>query len=202
MSDSNNNELNRTESLEKFGFDFDPDSNDEDAFASDDASVASQTPRRYVTKKSRSRSSRSRHSSVTSRKSRGTPRKRKRTPRTTTAADDVIPEVCVTSHARTNSHPSVSERKSRLVRRRSAITFSSTYRSLSSQTRMSPVRTLVVASVASVPELCCYPAGYPAGHLRQRATWSNLMTCLAHKKENGGEKMMTRREILIRKSLE
>lgn len=129
--------------------------------------------------------------------------------------DDVIFEHDEVPLSRSISHPTVlssslAERRSRLVRRRSAITYTSTYRTLSVPPRLSPIRpslgslvmsaTPSIASVVSIPEVCCYPAGLGRAHLRERTSWSNLMTCLAHKKENGYK--MTQTELMIRKALE
>lgn len=137
------------------------------------------------------------------------------TPEHYDVTDDVILEHEEAPLSRSVSHPtasgsSLAERRSRLVRRRSAITYTSTYRTLSVPPRLSPIRpslsslvasaTPSIASVVSVPEVCCYPGGLARTHLRERTTWSNLMTCLAHKKENGYK--MTETELMIRKCLE
>lgn len=226
------------DSLSQFGIDIRESTDDEDAFFSDDSFVTSQalsrakksfhTNHRYTRSKVRNRSHcpshSNRHSSASSRttSSRRSSLKRKKSKSKIPMSNDnnfvtgdVLLEHEEAPFSRSISHPTVlsstlAERRSRLVRRRSAITYTSTYRTLSVPPRLSPIRpslgslvlsaTPSIASVVSVPEVCCYPGGLTRSHLRQRTSWSNLMTCLAHKKENGYK--MTQTELMIRKCLE
>lgn len=130
--------------------------------------------------------------------------------------DDVINENEVTTFQRSLSNPPliriIDEHKSRLQRRRSAVTFQSTYRTLSAPPRLTPTRpslssliasaTPSVTSMVSGADTCCYGHTFPRSSARsnRHGNWTNLITCLAHKKENGVR--MTQTQILIRKSLE
>lgn len=152
---------------------------------------------------------------------RRTPRNSRIKPRETSLSDltdDIIKENEEVTYQRSNSSPAFThtkiEHKSRLQRRRSAVTFQSTYKTLSVPPKIASVCPTINSLVASVTpsvasigsssdasfysDLGVLPRSFSGVH--RRGNWSSFMLCLQQKKENGVR--LTPTQILIRKSLE
>jgi len=84
---------------------------------------------------------------------------------------------------------------SRLERRRSAVTFPSTYKTL-----IAPSRSRLPNEEPMTPISCDGGCFVPPGWKRRKNDWSTLVHCLTHKRAQG--RRISPTEVLVRKSLE
>lgn len=112
-------------------------------------------------------------------------------------------------YARSKSNPALlNHHKNRLQRRRSAVTFHSTYRTLSTPSRLSLTPTLssisstTTSSITSSMDVSCLSKhSFAHSLLRHKyGSWSLWNSCLAHRQQHGSR--MSPMEVAIRKSLE